>query len=67
MRYFLLNKGEEYYILKSGRLTIIEQAVCQAAAPLASIATNDEEKAYRHLMAIAALHHIKKKQHHNEH
>lgn len=56
MRYFLLNRGEDYFIVSRQNSGIIFQAICQACKPIASVDASSPEMANRHLYTIALFH-----------
>lgn len=57
MRYFLLYRKGEYFILKSSRLGIIATAIARACTPLASVYSSNEQIAIKILFAAALSHH----------
>lgn len=58
MRYYLLFRKGEYFILPAQISGILMTAIAQGAPCIASVESSSEIFATRHLFTVALLHHI---------
>lgn len=58
MRYFLLYRSGDYFILTEKNLGIIGKAIAQVCTPVASVYAASETFAVKILMAAALSHHM---------
>lgn len=58
MRYFLLYRSGQYFILTEKNLGIIGKAIAQACTSIASVHATSETFAIKILMAAALSHHM---------
>ncbi len=59
MRYYLLHRKAEYYILPKSPIGIVAHAIFQGAESIASVKANSKAHAHRHLIALAIFHSLK--------
>lgn len=60
MRYWLLYRNGEYYIINRMMSGIIFEAIIQGCSSIASVVASSDMEAFRHLYAIALLHFLSK-------
>ncbi len=58
MRYWLRYRKGNYYIISRENKGIIYEAVIQGTRTIASIESNSQVQAFRHLYTIALFHHL---------